>query len=64
MQIADSINDILQTVGVGVVIEAQRQCMTRRGVNKPGVAMVTSCMLGAFREDAATRSEFLTAIGR
>ena len=64
MQIANSINDILQTVGVDVVIEAQHQCMTTRGVNKPGVAMVTSCMLGAFREDAATRSEFLTAIGR
>ena len=64
MQIANSINDVLQPVGVGVVVEAQHQCMTTRGVNKPGVAMVTSCMLGAFREDAATRSEFLTAIGR
>ena len=64
MQIANSINDVLQPLGVGVVVEAQHQCMTTRGVNKPGVAMVTSCMLGAFREDAATRSEFLTAIGR
>ena len=62
MQIANSINDVLQPIGVGVVIEAQHQCMTTRGVNKPGVAMVTSCMLGAFREDPATRSEFLNAI--
>ena len=61
-QIANSINDVLQPIGVGVVIEAQHQCMTTRGVNKPGVAMVTSCMLGAFREDPATRSEFLNAI--
>ena len=62
MQIANSINDVLQPIGVGVVIEAQHQCMTTRGVNKPGVAMVTSCMRGAFREDPATRSEFLNAI--
>jgi len=62
MQIANSINDVLQPIGVGVVIEAQHQCMTTRGVNKPGVAMVTSCMFGAFREDPATRSEFLNAI--
>lgn len=64
MQIANSINDVLQPIGVGVVIEAQHQCMTTRGVNKPGVAMVTSCMLGTFREDPATRSEFLSAVGR
>ena len=64
MQIANSINDVLQPIGVGVVIEAQHQCMTTRGVNKPGVAMVTSCMLGTFRKDSATRSEFLSAVGR
>ena len=64
MQIANSINDVLQPIGVGVVIEAQHQCMTTRGVNKPGVAMVTSCMLGTFREDPATRSEFLSTVGR
>ena len=64
MQIANSINAVLQPIGVGVVIEAQHQCMTTRGVNKPGVAMVTSCMLGTFREDPATRSEFLSAVGR
>ena len=64
MQIANSINDVLQPIGVGVVIEAQHQCMTTRGVNKPGVAMVTSCMLGTFRKDPATRSEFLSAVGR
>lgn len=64
MQIANSIDDVLQPIGVGVVIEAQHQCMTTRGVNKPGVAMVTSCMLGSFRDDAATRAEFLNAIRR
>lgn len=62
MQIANTIQDVLQPAGVGVVIEAQHQCMTTRGVNKKGVAMVTSCMLGAFRDDPATRAEFLNAI--
>ena len=49
--------------GVAVVIEATHQCMTTRGVHKPGVAMVTSRMLGAFRDDASTRREFLAMIG-
>jgi GTP cyclohydrolase I len=49
--------------GVAVVIEATHQCMTTRGVHKPGVSLVTSTMLGAFREDARTRREFLTMIG-
>ena len=62
MQIANTIEAILQPIGVGVVIEAQHQCMTSRGVHKPGVSMVTSCMLGAFRDNHATRSEFLGAL--
>ncbi|MCW5751817.1 MAG: GTP cyclohydrolase I, partial [Alphaproteobacteria bacterium] len=57
------IHTVLQPRGVAVVIEAQHQCMTTRGVHKPGVAMVTSRMLGAFREDAMTRREFLAMIG-
>jgi GTP cyclohydrolase IA len=63
-QIANTIEAILQPIGVGVVIEAQHQCMTSRGVHKPGVSMVTSCLLGAFRDNPATRSEFLSALKR
>ncbi|KAF0144319.1 MAG: GTP cyclohydrolase I [Rhodospirillaceae bacterium] len=62
-QIANAINDVLRPKGVAVVIEAAHQCMTCRGIHKPGVTMVTSRMLGAFREDPATRREFLTIIG-
>ena len=50
-QIANTISDILEPKGVAVVIEAAHQCMTTRGVHKPGVVMTTSRMLGAFRED-------------
>ncbi len=63
-QIANTINEILEPQGVAVVIEAAHQCMTTRGVHKPGVVMTTSRMLGAFREDQATRREFLAMIGR
>jgi len=62
-QIANCIQHILEPKGVAVVIEAAHQCMTTRGVHKTGVTMVTSMMLGAFREDARTRREFLTIIG-
>lgn len=62
-QIANAINDVLQPLGVAVVVEAQHQCMTTRGVHKQGVAMVTSRMLGAFRNDPITRREFLSIIG-
>lgn len=62
-QIANSINDILQPRGTAVIIEAVHQCMTTRGVHKPGVVMVTSRMLGAFRDDASTRRELLAMIG-
>ena len=63
VQIAQSLHDILQPDGVAVVIEASHQCMTTRGVHKPGVVMVTSRMLGAFRDNQATRREFLAMIG-
>jgi GTP cyclohydrolase I len=62
-QIANAIQKHLEPKGVAVVIEATHQCMTTRGVHKSGVTMVTSTMLGDFREDARTRREFLTIIG-
>ena len=62
-QVANTIQAVLQPRGVAVVIEAAHQCMTTRGVHKPGVTMVTSRMLGAFREDPRTRQEFLAMIG-
>ncbi len=61
-QIANTINDVLQPRGVAVIIEAGHQCMSTRGVHKPGASMVTSRMLGAFRDDPSTRKEFLTII--
>jgi GTP cyclohydrolase I len=61
-QVANAINDVLEPKGVAVVIEAAHQCMTTRGVSKPGVTMVTSRMLGAFRDDPTTRREFLAMI--
>jgi GTP cyclohydrolase IA len=62
-QIAGTLSDVLQPKGVAVVIDAAHQCMTTRGVHKPGVSMVTSTMLGAFRDDPTTRREFLAMIG-
>lgn len=62
-QIANTLNEILEPQGVAVVIEAAHQCMTTRGVHKPGVSMVTSKMLGAFRNNASTRREFLAMVG-
>lgn len=63
VQIADTLNEVLQPKGVAVVIEAAHQCMTTRGVHKPGARLVTSRMLGAFRSDSTTRREFLAIIG-
>ena len=63
-QIANTLQEGLQPRGVAVVIEASHQCMTTRGVHKSDVAMVTSRMLGAFRDNGETRREFLTMIGR
>jgi len=62
-QIANTIQQVLEPRGVAVVIEAGHQCMTTRGIHKPGVTMVTSRMLGAFRDDPTTRREFLAIIG-
>jgi GTP cyclohydrolase I len=61
-QIATAIQDVLHPRGVGVVVEAAHECMTTRGIHKRGVSMVTSKMLGCFREDARTRAEFLRFI--
>jgi GTP cyclohydrolase IA len=58
-QIANVINDVLKPQGVGVVIKATHHCMTTRGVHKPGTDLVTSRMLGCFRDNALTRQEFL-----
>jgi GTP cyclohydrolase I len=62
-QIANAIHDVLQPNGVAVVIEAEHQCMTTRGVQKPGTSLVTSRMLGSFRRNDSTRREFLALIG-
>lgn len=61
-QVANAINDVLQPKGVAVVMEAAHQCMTTRGIRKPGVTMVTSRMLGAFRDNPTTRREFMALI--
>ncbi|MEE8246198.1 MAG: GTP cyclohydrolase I FolE, partial [Alphaproteobacteria bacterium] len=62
-QIANTIHEVLEPKGVAVVIEATHQCMTTRGVHKPGAVMVTSRMLGTFRSDPKTRREVLAMIG-
>ena len=64
VQIAECLQKVLKPKGVAVVMEASHQCMTTRGVHKSGVDMVTSRMLGAFRDNGETRREFLTMIGR
>src|SRR5579885_1826940 len=61
-EIAQCINAVLKPRGVGVVIDATHECMTTRGVHKRRVSMITSQMLGSFREDARTRAEFLRFI--
>lgn len=63
-QIANTIDRVLNPHGVAVVIEGEHQCMTTRGVHRPGVNMVTSQMIGIFRDNEATRKEFLSIIGR
>ena len=62
-QIANTLDEVLQPKGVAVLIEATHQCMTTRGVKKTGVSMVTSRMLGAFRDNSKTRREFLSIVG-
>ena len=61
-QIANTINDVLKPEGVGVVVKATHHCMTTRGVHKPGSDLVTSRMLGCFRENPLTRQEFLSLV--
>ena len=61
-QIAETIKKYTSAIGVGVVIEAKHLCMMMRGVEKQNSIMKTSCMLGAFRKDISTRSEFLSLI--
>lgn len=58
-QIADSLMEVIQPAGVGVIIEAQHLCMMMRGVEKQNSSMTTSMMLGSFRKDERTRSEFV-----
>lgn len=62
-QIARCIETVLKPRGVAVVVEGKHECMTTRGIHKTGVSMVTSKMLGTFRDDARTRAEFLRFIG-
>jgi len=62
-EIAACLESVLKPHGVAVVAEGTHQCMTTRGIHKPGVTMVTSRMLGVFRDNAETRQEFLAAIG-
>ena len=61
-QIANCIQKVLKPKGVAVVIEAQHQCMTTRGISTPGISMVTSQLLGKFRTDSSTRREFYSMI--
>jgi len=63
-QIANTIDAVLKPKGVAVVLEAEHQCMTTRGVKKTGVSMITSRTVGAFRHNESTRREFLNLIGR
>jgi GTP cyclohydrolase I len=62
VDIATTIDRVLKPQGVAVVIEASHQCMTTRGIRKPGADTVTSQMLGSFRDDPSTRREFLAMI--
>ena len=61
-EIANCLQEVLNPRGVAVVIEAQHECMTTRGINEPGISMVTSQLLGKFRTDASTRKEFYSMI--
>jgi GTP cyclohydrolase I len=63
-QIADNIKDLINPIGVGVIIEAKHLCMMARGIEKQRSEMVTSSMLGAFKNSDKTRSEFLKLIGK
>ncbi len=62
-QVANTLMEVLKPEGAAVVMEGEHHCMSTRGVHKPGVSMVTSTMLGAFRDDPRTRKEFMDIIG-
>lgn len=61
-QVAETLMEILNPLGVGVVVEAEHLCMQMRGVQKRGTSIITSAMLGAFRENPKTRAEFMNLI--
>src|SRR5207245_9856120 len=63
-QLASTIAEQLEPLGVGVVLEAEHLCMRMRGVEKQNSVVMTSAMLGVFREHQTTREEFMTLIGR
>jgi GTP cyclohydrolase I len=63
-EIANAVWAAVEPAGVGVVVEAAHMCMVMRGVQKTTSKTVTSCMLGEFRDNPMTRSEFLTLLGR
>ena len=63
-EIAAAVQEVLRPQGVGVVIKATHHCMSSRGVHKVGSDMVTSCMLGCFRDNAITRQEFLAMVSK
>lgn len=63
-QVADALMQALRPLGVAVVIEAKHLCMMMRGVEKQNSVMKTSCLLGVFKEDARTRSEFLALLAQ
>lgn len=63
-QIANTIDSVLEPYGTAVIIEAGHQCMTTRGVHRPGVSMVTSRMLGVFRDNSDTRRELMAMLNR
>lgn len=62
-EIADAMMQHLEAAGAAVVVKARHECMTNRGIRQPGAEMITSCVLGKFREDRAVREEFLALIG-
>jgi GTP cyclohydrolase IA len=64
VQIAEALADLLDPLGVGVVVEASHLCMMMRGVEKQNSKTTTSCLLGRFKEDEKTRSEFLNLVQR
>ena len=64
VQIAEALQEVLQPLGVGVVIEAKHMCMMARGVEKKASDMITSHVLGSFRTDRATRAEFMNLLGK